>query len=237
MVLPSFPFTFTSTGGLQHRGPIRHGYVLKVAYVFAGIQINGNQRVRVEVCRRGDRAVESAMDCQRQNRFGSSLNRCRIFATHRRPASGRVAGFGELILFSLDMRCMSRRASFVAQTPTEFSGMYRSPKQLARSWHRRLSQSLGCHNSPPFVPIRTLSLITVGAIVSLYPSSGSAMSLCQATSPVFAFSATSLNQAWRGRRVAENLDTAIIGTTAIVRHRTHLVLVVPNFCAGLSVDA
>ena len=34
----------------------------------------------------------------------------------------------------------------------------------------------------------------------------------------------------------ENLDAAIIGTTAVSRHRTHLVLVVPNFCAGLGVE-
>src|SRR5882757_4048634 len=35
--------------------------------------------------------------------------------------------------------------------------------------------------------------------------------------------------------IAENLDAAVIWTTAVSRHGSHLVLVVPDFCTGLGV--
>ena len=129
---------------------------------------------------RRDRATDSPP----RSRCGCASGRSTDSAIHRRPASctdrrpWRTPPFRR--------RCRGARPfpsrRWLPRPPASSPGLYRRSTAACRS--RR-------PYSPPLVPSRILPFTAVGAIVSLYPNSGSATSVDSAVLPVLASSATS----------------------------------------------
>ncbi len=149
-----------------------------------------------------------------------------------------VAGFGELILLSLDIAVHVSARGVFRRPDTDCILRYciERPKQLASLG------IVGLHKAPDavFAAVRPNQNLILDHRWS-HRLAVSELRIRDVALPGdiagFCVQCHKLGIK-RGEvdEVAEHLDTAVIGTTAIGRHRSHLVLVVPNFCASLRVE-
>ena len=143
--------------------------VLVVAHVLAGIEIDRDQAVGVQVVARANRAVEvrRRIADHEVDAVGLQIDR-RILPD---AAAERLVGIADAwqdAAFSASMsRCMSRPvASLVAHTPLDFSGMVSNVQSSLPSLALKALTKPRMPYSPPLVPISILPSTTVGAIVS-----------------------------------------------------------------------